>query len=322
MAIIELPIKRINVDPSVLPRCNDDDPLVGEYTELRRVGVEFPPVIVFEDADHVHWLADGVKRLAAEKAIGNKAIKCDKRSGDRAKATWFASGANREHGLRLTAKEKKQAVRNCLNNPSLQTKSDGAIAEKIGISLSSVQNYRKKLEKAKVIPPKETVDYKPRSDTGRARPPQTSGGHGKSTGRRSAAKTRTLKAKALKDELGDEVPEFLRPVVADTQDIKRHLTANAAIYEKYTKLKRLPSGAGQELDVRSIIDVGTEERTMIQDAMFYCRCPECWDKKQRLVKCICGGKGSTTSNKKDPDGKAPGWLTRAEYYETIGNRKG
>ncbi len=333
MTVKTVLIKKIEVDDTVLPRRNEEDVLVKEYAELRRLGIELPPIVIFRDNDGVHWLADGVKRLAAECAIEGTRITADVRKGDQSKARWFACGANRTHGQRLTAKDRKRAVQNCLNDPSLSGKSDPAIAEQIGCSTSTVRLYRKQL-----IGEGKAEDQETRTGTdGRAKrkPGKATSGSKKGTkgtqsvgrrGRPSRVSQAVKEAKVLKDELGQECPEFLRQVIADTQDMKRLLTDHAAIYQRWEAFGKLKSGAGQNLPVRSIVDAGKEERTMAQDAMFYCRCPECWEMKQRPQQCICGGKGKGKKKFIDAKGnktdKAPGWLSREEYHEHLSRQRG
>jgi|GEM_PF-5876564 len=322
MSIKNVRIDRIEVDLSVLPRCNENDPLITEYANLRRVGIEFPPIVIFRDADGVHWLADGHKRLMAERTLENNVIRASVRKGDQSRARWFAAGANSEHGQRMTTAECRQAIQNCLNDKTLADKSDAVIADHIGCSRSTVQKVRHTLEKQGTI---QKVEKRTGKD-GRTRASSSPQPTTARQGRPSTAKTQVIKAKELKDELGQECPEFLRQIIADTQDIKRLLTEHAAIYQRWEQFASLKSGAGQGLHVRSMIDVGKEERLAAQNGMFYCRCPNCWDKATRPTKCLCGGKGKGEKKYVDPKGekhdKAPGWLTREEYHAYLSHTRG
>ena len=78
-----LPIADITVDPDVQQRVHHTDPdLIADYAEAVRAGVNFPPVIVFDDGEHI-WLADGFHRIEAAQAAGQTAILADVRRGSR-----------------------------------------------------------------------------------------------------------------------------------------------------------------------------------------------------------------------------------------------
>ena len=92
-------------------RAETDAATVAEYAERMRDGAKFPPVRVFCDAEaNTLWLADGIHRVEAAKAIGCKAVKAEVSAGTKTDALRFALGANATHGLRRSNADKRKAL--------------------------------------------------------------------------------------------------------------------------------------------------------------------------------------------------------------------
>lgn len=108
-------------------------------------GQQFPPLlVVFDGAEY--WLVDGFqRRWAAIKAKIEK-FKCLVIEGTREDARWLSYGANKDHGLPRTNDDKKNAVLAALKHPKGAKKSDGQIAEHVGVSDRMVNKYRAELE--------------------------------------------------------------------------------------------------------------------------------------------------------------------------------
>ena len=83
--------------------------IVTEYVEALGEGARFPPVVVFR-ADGADVLADGFHRVRAYQQAGRDEIEADVYEGGPAAALWFALGANRPHGQRLTDGDKQRAI--------------------------------------------------------------------------------------------------------------------------------------------------------------------------------------------------------------------
>lgn len=105
----KLNLNAIRIDGGTQPRERIDMEAVGDYSEAIKVGIEFPPVIVFYDGAE-HWLADGFHRWHAHKQAEKASILVDVRAGSLDDAKLFASGCNGDHGLRRTNADKRLAV--------------------------------------------------------------------------------------------------------------------------------------------------------------------------------------------------------------------
>lgn len=129
----------------------NEDAIVG-YAERMDAGDVFPPVTVFYDGA-AYWLADGFHRIAARNrvAVGHAGaepwsrVDADVRAGTRHDAIKFAIGANRTNGIRRTNADKQMAVRAALAHPDMQSMSDRAIADAVGVSHVMVHSARQVL---------------------------------------------------------------------------------------------------------------------------------------------------------------------------------
>ena len=84
--------------------------LVEQYATAMRAGDVFPPVTVFKCGD-VLYLADGWHRKEAHVRCDATEISATVIDGTEDDAVWFALGANRTHGQRLTGDDKAHAIR-------------------------------------------------------------------------------------------------------------------------------------------------------------------------------------------------------------------
>lgn len=109
-----VPLDAIRVEADLQPRYMMYASFIGEYADAMRAGDEFPPVVLFLDADGVYWLADGFHRFNAARVVGREVIRADVRAGDRDAAIRHSLGANATHGIRRTNADKRRAVERCL----------------------------------------------------------------------------------------------------------------------------------------------------------------------------------------------------------------
>lgn len=131
MTTKHVPIASISIDGGTQARAEIHAATVDEYAEALTEGESLPPAVVFFDGAQ-HHLADGFHRLHANRKIGAITIECDVRTGTLLDARMFAYGANRNHGLRRTAADKRKAVAGMLADfPDM---SDRAIAKHVGVS--------------------------------------------------------------------------------------------------------------------------------------------------------------------------------------------
>ena len=138
----KLNLNAIRIDGGTQPRERINMEVVGDYAEGVKVGIEFPPVVVFHDGAE-HWLADGFHRWHAHKQAGKVSIVADVRAGTLLDAKLFAVGANGAHGLRRTNEDKRRAVQMVLDEPAWKEWSDRKVADACGVSAPFVSALRR-----------------------------------------------------------------------------------------------------------------------------------------------------------------------------------
>jgi ParB-like chromosome segregation protein Spo0J len=138
----KLNLNAIRIDGGTQPREQINMEVVGDYAEAVKVGIEFPPVIVFHDGAE-NWLADGFHRWHAHKQAGKVSIEAEVRAGTLLDAKLLAVGANGDHGLRRSNEDKRRAVQMVLDEPAWKDWSDRKIAEACGVSAPFVSAIRR-----------------------------------------------------------------------------------------------------------------------------------------------------------------------------------
>jgi hypothetical protein len=122
--------------------------VVKDYAAVMRRGGVFPPVLVVRDGKDKYYLVDGHHRVtAARKLNGVDTIDTDIIDGTFTDALWLSWGANREHGLRRTQKEKRRAIHAALLHPKWSKESDRAIGRHIGCDHKTVGATRHHLKR-------------------------------------------------------------------------------------------------------------------------------------------------------------------------------
>lgn len=134
-------LDQIAFDAGTQVRATINETTVGEYAELMASGVVFPPVTVFHDGSR-HYLADGFHRFMAAQRNRWLEIEADVLAGTKEDAIWFALGANRANGQRLTDEDKMHAVGMALRMWPEYLHSD--IAAHVGCSKSLVSKVSSK----------------------------------------------------------------------------------------------------------------------------------------------------------------------------------
>ena len=102
-------LKKLVTNAGTQVRSEISEFIVGEYVEALAEGTRFPPVVVFRAAGR-DVLADGFHRVRAYQEAGRDEIEADVYQGGPDEALWFALGANRAHGQRLTEGDKRRAI--------------------------------------------------------------------------------------------------------------------------------------------------------------------------------------------------------------------
>ncbi len=125
----------IAFDAGTQIRAAIDSQVVSDYADAMTAGAEFPPLVVFHDGNQ-HYLADGFHRFMAAQRLEFREFAADVRAGTKEDALWFALGANRTNGRRLTEHDKSHAVEMALRQ--WPNRLHGEIATQVGCSESLV----------------------------------------------------------------------------------------------------------------------------------------------------------------------------------------
>jgi DNA-binding NarL/FixJ family response regulator len=140
-------------------RAKADPQLVAEYAEAMLEGAEFPPVIIFQDADGYRHLADGHHRvdaaaLAALKDTRRSAeVLAEIRPGTLDDALRYAMRANVQHGKRMSDADYARAIGIALDRDMIQaTNAKDVVPELVALTGCSIRRaqecsagYRKAL---------------------------------------------------------------------------------------------------------------------------------------------------------------------------------
>lgn len=138
----KLNLNAIRIDGGTQSRVEINNEAVSDYAEAVKVGIEFPPIVVFFDgADN--WLADGFHRYHSHKQAGKASILADVREGTVRDAILFSLGANGTHGLRRTNADKRKAVMTLLADAEWAAWSDRKIADLAGVGHPFVAALRR-----------------------------------------------------------------------------------------------------------------------------------------------------------------------------------
>lgn len=130
-----IPLSEIAFDAGTQIRAAINESVVAEYADRMTEGVEFPAIVLFHDGNQ-HYLADGFHRFMAARRNDFRDINADVRAGTKEDALWFALGANRENGQRLTDADKTHAVAMALREWPEKLRRE--IAQQVGCSESLV----------------------------------------------------------------------------------------------------------------------------------------------------------------------------------------
>lgn len=137
-----LNLQAIRIDGGTQSREQINQECVSDYTELVKEGVEFPPVRVFFDGTD-YYLADGFHRYFAHMNAGKASITAEVFNGTLRDAILSSLGANANHGLRPTNKDKRKAVQTMLDDFEWSDFSDREIARACHVSHVFVATIRR-----------------------------------------------------------------------------------------------------------------------------------------------------------------------------------
>lgn len=138
----KVPVAELVRDERLQARAAVDLGMVEEYSAAYAAKAELPPPEVYE-VDGVLYVVDGWHRVAAAHAAGVRWLRVAiVGTGTLDEAIWCATAANRVHGLRRTAEDKRRAVLMALETPIGQEQSSRAIADHCGVSDHFVSKVR------------------------------------------------------------------------------------------------------------------------------------------------------------------------------------
>jgi len=185
-----------------------DDASVKAYAEIyaNANGNDdvLPPIVVFNQSDGggisdgvtmgkaITWgpkdyiLADGHHRVAAAKKAGLTKLPAIVKSGKLRDAILYAAAANHQHGLRLTADDKRAITQRLLLDPEWSRWSDRQIAATAGVSPQLVAKIRKTVPSAQTT---QRIAKNGRTTT--------------ATNSRKTAKARTADKQAAQESMAD-----------------------------------------------------------------------------------------------------------------------
>ncbi len=146
-----------------------DDSAIAEYAERdREDGSTVPPAGIVEDEQGNLWMWDGFHRYEALESNGRTHIPAIVTKGTLRDAQLLAMGANADHGVRLTNRDKANVVRCILKDEEWRKLPDREIARKCNVSHPTVAKFRAELYPVENLPPAQVS----RPESGTTHKPQ------------------------------------------------------------------------------------------------------------------------------------------------------
>jgi hypothetical protein len=160
-----LPIAQLRLDGGTQTRMEINEQVVRDYAEVMAAAEDganaFPSIVVYEDSEGSHWLADGFHRVRAAQRNGQTEIKAEVRTGSRLDAFVFSLGANKAHGLRRTNADKRHSITLALKEPLLAAQTSCALAELCGVHHDLVERVRREMRSNDVSQLAESANCPP-----------------------------------------------------------------------------------------------------------------------------------------------------------------
>ena len=199
MAIKELPIKDIVIDPAMQHR-EVDASVVARYKALMADGVKFPPVNIVNDGNN-NYLWDGAHRKAALLKLGKKYIACNIENGSRRDALFFSFSANKANAFPRQPGTVKGIIEKMLKDEEWSKMPIRGIADWAGCTERYVQQIQADLKRYGVNCSPHRPDSKPKNEVSRAKTRKVQ--RGESEYEMQVPEKKTL------DSTGKQVPEHL-----------------------------------------------------------------------------------------------------------------
>jgi hypothetical protein len=200
-------MKRIRLDQIVhdagtQARASISEETVSDYAERMQAGDTFPAVVLFHDGNH-YYTGDGFHRILASQRIGCVDIDAEVRKGTQKDALWYALGANKINGHRMTGEDKRHAILLALT--TWPEKSQNMIAEQIGCSRKYVQDIHAEVATTSHLPDRVVGRDGKTYPAQRAKPesvpaPKPSNGNGKLDKSKVAVAQRRSRMREMADQ--------------------------------------------------------------------------------------------------------------------------
>jgi hypothetical protein len=254
-----VPLADIAVDAGTQIRAAINESVVAEYADRMTDGAEFPPVVVFHDGTR-YYLADGFHRVLAATRNQYRDISADIRTGTKTDALWFALGANRTNGHRMTDADKKHAIE--LAYATWPDRGQREIADQIGCSQRYVSTVRNEIQV-------RTGSHLPDVVTGKdgKQYPASRGPNPKSIAKRAAV------AAALKEgRTADDIAASVGVSMSTVTEVKRDIGApvidksRAAIEKRRQRMRSMAADGFTSRQIAGAVGM-TEEgcRKVLRD---------------------------------------------------------
>ena len=152
MPVTMILLEEITIHPKLQSRA---DPIEDEITEevvqelIEHPDLELPPVGLVNEEKK--WMWDGHGRFKWYTMAKRIKIPAEVKTGEFGDALELSWGANAEHGVRRTNRDKQKAVRSALMSKRARSWSDNKIAKHCKVSQFMVSQMRKKLQQEQGI---------------------------------------------------------------------------------------------------------------------------------------------------------------------------
>lgn len=143
MATTFVKLTEIAFDAGTQIRAAINEDVVASYAERMQTGDQFPPIVLFHDGNQ-NYLADGFHRYMAAKRCDWVGVSAEVHAGTKTDALWFALGANRTNGQRMTDADKRHAIE--LAYATWPDKGQREIADQVGCSARYVSTVRDQIQ--------------------------------------------------------------------------------------------------------------------------------------------------------------------------------
>ena len=138
-----VPVSSIQKEPRATNGITLDPGRVSAFSDLMRTGVVLPPIRVWQDGD-IHWLSDGLHRLAAAEWALIGELLCEVHAGTFSDAQWDSFASIGTQVTRLSPAEMPNFLALVLQHPRAATLSDARVAKHLGVATSFVRYWRKR----------------------------------------------------------------------------------------------------------------------------------------------------------------------------------